>query len=338
MQRIFELTKARVLKSLAPGGSWAIAPFMCVVAIALSPISVSANTPEENQTGANRVASVLAEEFRGLDIKVQYQAGNVWLYGDMNSQAEIDRAIRLVSRIEKVQTVHNGLKLNSDAQEMDLNYPQSFENRPVSNNHIAPAPQPTRSVSPVSSVQPNVQANMQPRQPINQVSGNGSNPPQPPVRQAIPTSETMHQSRVVPLNSSTNNRTVTNQRPMPVGYNNNGEYPVNAGAGREIVIEVDGRPVGQHAAIPGNYHHPNVPNYAWPSYAAYPNYAQVTYPKQYTRRAWPYIGPFYPYPKAPPEWRKVTMEYRDGWWWLDFDDGSSNGPFSPFFRDHRRAY
>lgn len=71
---------------------------------------------------------------------------------------------------------------------------------------------------------------------------------------------------------------------------------------------------------PAYYDQPNVPNYAWPSYAAHPNYAGLTYPRQYSPTAWPYIGPFYPYPQVPLGWRKVTLEWDDGWWFLDFDD------------------
>jgi hypothetical protein len=67
------------------------------------------------------------------------------------------------------------------------------------------------------------------------------------------------------------------------------------------------------------YDQPHLPNYAWPSYAAYPNYAGVTYPRQYSPTCWPYIGPFYPYPQVPLGWRKVTLEWDDGWWYLDFD-------------------
>lgn len=77
---------------------------------------------------------------------------------------------------------------------------------------------------------------------------------------------------------------------------------------------------------------PNVPNYAWPSYASYPNYSQVAYPKAYANDAFPYVGPFYPYPEVPLGWRKVTMQWHDGYWWVDFNDGSKNGPFSPLFR------
>ena len=79
--------------------------------------------------------------------------------------------------------------------------------------------------------------------------------------------------------------------------------------------------VAQAAAGPQvRYDQPQLPNYAWPSYAAYPNYAACTYPKQYSPTAWPYIGPFYPYPQVPLGWRKVTLEWDDGWWMLDFKD------------------
>ncbi len=50
-----------------------------------------------------------------------------------------------------------------------------------------------------------------------------------------------------------------------------------------------------------------------------PNYAAVTYPSQYSASAWPYIGPFYPYPQVPLNWRKVTLEWSDGHWDLNFD-------------------
>jgi hypothetical protein len=75
-----------------------------------------------------------------------------------------------------------------------------------------------------------------------------------------------------------------------------------------------------------------MPNYAWPSYAAHPNYAALTYPKQHSACSYPYIGPFYPYPQVPLGWRKVTLEWHDGWWQLDFDDGSKKGLFTGMFR------
>ncbi|TVQ01957.1 MAG: BON domain-containing protein [Planctomycetaceae bacterium] len=68
------------------------------------------------------------------------------------------------------------------------------------------------------------------------------------------------------------------------------------------------------------YEQPYLPNYAWPGYASYPNYAAVSYPQQYSPSAFPYIGPFYPYPQVPLGWRKVSLEWDDGWWFLDFTD------------------
>ena len=85
---------------------------------------------------------------------------------------------------------------------------------------------------------------------------------------------------------------------------------------------VMGQPVAMstYGAGAPRYDSPNLPNYAWPGYAAYPNYAAVTYPQQYSPSAWPYIGPFYPYPQVPMGWRRVSLEWDDGWWFLDFTD------------------
>lgn len=64
---------------------------------------------------------------------------------------------------------------------------------------------------------------------------------------------------------------------------------------------------------------PNLPPHSYPTYGAYPNSAAVSYPKQYGASAFPYIGPFYPYPQVPLGWRKSTLEWKDGSWALDFD-------------------
>ena len=66
------------------------------------------------------------------------------------------------------------------------------------------------------------------------------------------------------------------------------------------------------------YNNPYLPKHAWPATAAYPNYAGVTYPSQYSASAWPYIGPFYPYPQVPLGWRQAQLEWDDGYWKLNF--------------------
>ena len=87
---------------------------------------------------------------------------------------------------------------------------------------------------------------------------------------------------------------------------------------------------GQQHAV--RYDRPYMPNYAWPSYAAYPNYAQVCYPKQYSANAWPYIGPVYPYPQVPLGWREVTLKWHDGTWRMEYNDGSFHGTTKSVFR------
>ena len=79
------------------------------------------------------------------------------------------------------------------------------------------------------------------------------------------------------------------------------------------------------AGVPGMgagavYNQASLPEYAWPTYAQHPNYAAVSYPKDYSASAWPYIGPFYPYPQVPLGWREVELEWDDGQWYLDFHD------------------
>jgi len=97
--------------------------------------------------------------------------------------------------------------------------------------------------------------------------------------------------------------------------------PMMAGPGGGLGAPMPARGMGVGAgAVPMRGDGPNMPNYAWPSYASSPNVAAVQYPTQYSPTAWPYIGPFYPYPQVPLGWRRVSLEWDDGWWWLDFDE------------------
>jgi hypothetical protein len=75
---------------------------------------------------------------------------------------------------------------------------------------------------------------------------------------------------------------------------------------------------------------PNLPNYSWPSYAPYPNFSAVGYPTVYPWQAWPNIGPPYPYPEVPLDWRAVTLRWDDGIWWLDFKKNYTRPFFTPY--------
>lgn len=123
-------------------------------------------------------------------------------------------------------------------------------------------------------------------------------------------------------------QTINGERVVPGSVVNQGAHagasggPANgpvAGGGAPMM----GQPVPMAPAAPAGaprYDSPNLPNYAWPGYAAHPNYAALSYPQQYSPSAFPFIGPFYPYPQVPLGWRKVSLEWDDGWWFLDFTD------------------
>jgi hypothetical protein len=72
------------------------------------------------------------------------------------------------------------------------------------------------------------------------------------------------------------------------------------------------------APQPGPYDclDPKMPPYAWPTYAPYNNFSRVAYPLAYPYASWPFIGPFYPFPKVPPGWRSVRLDWEDGYWWF----------------------
>ena len=104
----------------------------------------------------------------------------------------------------------------------------------------------------------------------------------------------------------------------------------NSGSGPSVY---DGSPVPEGpAGMPGASQaaQPGYPNYAWPSYAPYPNFSAVGYPTAYPWQAWPNIGPFSPYPEVPLDWRAVTLRWDDGIWWLDFKKHYTRPFFTPY--------
>jgi hypothetical protein len=73
---------------------------------------------------------------------------------------------------------------------------------------------------------------------------------------------------------------------------------------------------GMPAMAPVDPAGPRLPPYAWPTYAPYNNYSRVAYPETYPYNAFPYIGPYYPFPRVPLGWRKVVLEWEDGHWYF----------------------
>lgn len=93
-----------------------------------------------------------------------------------------------------------------------------------------------------------------------------------------------------------------------------GELPPGAMGGGGF--GTDPTPIGQFG--PGALYDggsPKMPPYAWPTYAPYNNFSRVGYPQEYPWQAFPYIGPFYPFPKVPLGFRAIKLEWEDGHWY-----------------------
>lgn len=78
---------------------------------------------------------------------------------------------------------------------------------------------------------------------------------------------------------------------------------------------VEPAPLGPPGQIIPDMQAPPLPPYAWPTYAPYNNFSRVAYPEAYPYNAFPFIGPYYPFPKVPLGWRKVSLEWEDGHWY-----------------------
>jgi len=137
-------------------------------------------------------------------------------------------------------------------------------------------------------------------------SRNASYQQQPIANQPIPYAQVSTQ-QPVPMNGAAQG-VVTGGQPLPFASSDGS------------MMAQPAMPVSYASSAGMPSEAPNLPGYAWPGYAAHPNYAAVSYPQQYSASAWPYIGPFYPYPQVPLGWRKVSLEWDDGWWMLDFHD------------------
>jgi hypothetical protein len=277
---------------------------LAVLALAvLGPSVVRADDQEIAQQIVERLqAEKQAGNLKGFSIDLQVEEGTVWLSGRVASDVQQAKALDIARRVPGVTQVVNDLSVTEGT---------------------APAVRPAVASQEVFTKMAST--------PIG--SGVAGQPAPARVAVAQPIGQ---QAAPAPLPH--------NQGGYGYGYGGPAPQPVYAGSrsqvplayapartvGHEGVIEgAPGAPLPMYAPgsgvgmAPARYDHPSMPGYAWPSYAAHPNYAAVTYPKQYSPSAWPYIGPFYPYPQVPLGWRKVTLEWDDGWWMLDFKERRS---------------
>ena len=235
-----------------------------------------------------------AGQLKGFGVDVKSEEGVVSLQGRASSEAQRNQILRIAESVPGVQRVRNAITIPQAAAKLP---------EPPVLDGVAIDAQPTsqQTQAPAPLVDPQLPSQLAP------VAVDHVNRP------ARPNHGAPVAAAAAPVGVPA----------MAAPYRNQAMRTPAMTAAAQMGAPVLGQPVamGGHAAVGApRYDSPNLPNYAWPGYAAYPNYAAVTYPQQYSPSAWPYIGPFYPYPQVPMGWRRVSLEWKDGWWFLDFTD------------------
>lgn len=319
-----------------------VAKVMVLIAVMVMAVPASADDAQiAKQIIAKLNQQKQAANLKGFDLGVQVDDGTVTMMGQVASADQAMLALDVARRIPGVRLVVNDLYVKQvKVAQPDLTLAQAKSPRqqtggqqPVVAPPVAqaaaeaaavPAAQPTATPEPTQpAAQPTqpaaqpTQLAAQPRQPapqpIAQTAARSIAQPLP-ARPAMPHYASTgavgsaiaypQAQRPVPFAQSTIRQTSAHG-PIATANYVSGGYP------GEMVV-------GGGYAAGAVADNPSMPGHAWPSYAASPNYGAVAYPQQYSATAWPYIGPFYPYPQVPLGWRKVSLEWDDGWWFLDF--------------------
>jgi hypothetical protein len=234
---------------------------------------------------------------KGADVQVMVQGGAVTLSGKILGEQQRSQIVDVVLK-------HQGVTKLVDTMMPPLpaNVQPTPSNPPTTTPRLNPPPTPTiPQTLPKSNPNPTPPSNIKPVSGLDQPAElpklsppmNGNNgPPMNPMANPMPIGPVGPTGPVYP-------------GPMMGGY------PAMGGG----VVQMDPVPL----AGPGGFNYdqtgPHLPPYAWPTYAPYNNYSRVAYPQAYPYNAFPFIGPFYPYPKVPPSWRTVQLRWEDGYWW-----------------------
>ena len=277
--------------------------------LALAALGTSVVLGNDQQIAKTIVEKLSAEKksgkLKGFNIELNVEEGTVWLSGRVSSDDQRTTALEIARRVKGVKQVVNDLSVET-APVRQAFTPVAHEVGTGVNAYEVPAPIPLPAP-----------AQLQPL------------PAQPQPLAAQPIQLAPQQMQFSPQQLQMAARQMQQMQPVPYVYaRSNTQVPLAYGPARTIAYQgpegAGGGPMpisggGATGMAAARYDHPNMPGYSWPSYASHPNYAAVTYPKQYSPTAWPYIGPFYPYPQVPLGWRRVCLEWDDGWWFLDFN-------------------
>ncbi len=304
--------------------------YLAVLAATLLPaLAASAETPAEKNI-AQKIGSHLKQsgQLQNYRVGVKFHDGTAILAGSVASAEQRDTALRLAQEVPGVKHVvckldcpnapaHSSNNLAADTADNQqpngqLNQTSFDEPQNESSNGVMPAFEPANNMAETPQ-QNAIQQNMMQQNAMQQQQ-----------LARMPAPQARRSNMPVPYQ-----RMPGMMPPRQGGPNGVQQASCNCNAGGmgPGMAMGGGEPAGFVPNGSGRgpaYDNPQMPGYAWPSYASYPNYAALSYPQQYSPTAWPYIGPFYPYPQVPLAWRKVSLEWDDGWWFLDFSSHNSN--------------
>lgn len=312
------------------------------------PFSMPSNPFKADKVSNQAVAEDIAASLRGAnltgtDIQIEFKSGVATLAGSVTDAAQKAKVTQVVSQVDGVKTVDNQLAVKSPNARVNPGIqqasffkgpaqPRFSDIRQVSAEETTAAPSNQVMAENIAAalgsaglngydIQIGFQngtailagavANPQQRalaeSVASQVGGVLTVNNQLSVPGAIPQQQQQQQfaAQQMAAQQYAAQQQMAAQQYAQAGY----ESPANAGYG------IPGS-AGSHVV----HNSPNLPSHAFPSYAAYPNYSAVSYPQQYSASAWPYIGPFYPYPQVPLGWRKASLVWEDGSWNLEFDN------------------
>jgi hypothetical protein len=312
-----------------------IRKFNCLV-VAIFVTSLAGFTHAEDIAKSVAVRLRDSGSLDGYRVKVRAKQGTVWLEGEVSDAKNIAAAVGLAESTAGVERVVNRLAVASQAsgRQSNLALPQrAWEDAGVR--------QPVQRERPAQKL-PNAKSALSETQQVGWANEEMVRPESAvgiPARMAA-TPRPMRMSSSAPvqpvgMRSMSRQEMIGGEQVVPGSmrfYEGSAQSPAQASAppasmpptGMPGMAPGGPRPMGAAGVgappIPMRGDGPNVPNYAWPSYASSPNYAALQYPTQYSPAAWPYIGPFYPYPQVPLGWRRVSLEWDDGWWYVDFDE------------------
>lgn len=296
--------------------------FLVLLAVVLVPANAGAAQPAAEKSTAKRISNHIQQsgQLRNYRIGVTYKNGVATIAGTVTSQEQLESAIRLAEEVEGVKRVECKLQCTADQTQQI-----ATENEGQESNDFA---QPNASGNAITAGyqggdQSGVMQAFGDRAPQRQMARQQAMPrnnmPLPSPRPGMGMDPAIRQASAQGCYQAGG--------ACPPGYGGGMGAMGGPGMGGQSVMGPQGMPAG---VVPTSYGHgpayenPSMPGYAWPSYASYPNYAALSYPQQYSPTAWPYIGPFYPYPQVPLAWRKVSLEWDDGWWFLDFSAHNSS--------------